>query len=120
MRSSCQLIVRCVRPSTAPCYTPSTVPAGKPRDSGTLRQMSKLEVFQSMPASVPRVEQNVAAKVKRATLGTPARHGRPECRKLVDKLLDTQASSTPPHVGAAVLRAPCFRRYRHWGTSLWR
>ena len=31
MRYSCQLIVRCVRPSTAPCCTPSTGPAGKPR-----------------------------------------------------------------------------------------
>ena len=44
------------------------MPAGKLRDSGTLRWMSKPEVFQSMPASVPRVEQSVAAKVKRAHL----------------------------------------------------
>ena len=71
-----------------------------------------------MPASVPRVEQSVAAKVKRATLGTPSRHGWPECRELVDKLLDTQAPDTPPHVGADVLRAPFFRRHRHRGTPL--
>jgi hypothetical protein len=68
-----------------------------------------------MPASVPRVEQSVAAKVKRATLGTPSRHGRPECRKLADKLLDTQAHGTPPHVETDVLRAPFLRRHRHRG-----
>ena len=94
------------------------MPAGKPRDSGTLRRMSKPEVFQSMPASVPRVEQSVAAKVKRATLGTPWRHGWPECRELADKLLDTQAPDTPPHVGADVLQAPFFRRQRPRGTPL--
>jgi len=52
--------------------------------------------------------------------GHPLRHERPEGRELANKLLDTQAPGTLPHVGTDVLRTPFLRRHRHRGTPLWR